>query len=306
VVELGTGLGNIYDPDEIRTFVQGIEALGYGYVTMGDHVLGADPARYNFVGPFTWREMSHEPLICYAFVAALTTNLGLSTSFVVLPARQTVLAAKQATELDILSKGRLRLGVGLGAGENEYEWGGQDFHTRGARLAAQVRLMRRLWSQELVIDYEDRWERITAGGLNPRPPRQIPVWFGGMDERMLRRTARLADGWIPHFERKDGELFEAVTLGDVVDRSGRYTTGAPAADVVERIRGYVREAGRDPALLQIQATCPLSGNLGDDVYWAGKWQELGAEHISCGYTRGTVAERLEYLAQFKAAWDGRG
>jgi Luciferase-like monooxygenase len=206
-------------------------------------------------------------------------------------------------ELDLLSGGRLRLGVGLGAGEGEYEAEGEDFHTRGRKLAAQIPLMRRLWSEELVVDVKDRWHTITAGGMNPRPPRLIPIWFGGLDDRQLRRAARLGDGWIPHFERQDGELREAVTLADVVDRSGRYACGGPATEVIERMYGYLRDAGRDPADFGIQGSCPLTGDLDQDLYWAVQWAKLGVNYISVSLPRRSVEERLDYLARFKEAWD---
>jgi alkanesulfonate monooxygenase SsuD/methylene tetrahydromethanopterin reductase-like flavin-dependent oxidoreductase (luciferase family) len=152
---------------------------------------------------------------------------------------------------------------------------------------------------------KDRWHRITAGGMNPRPQRQIPIWFGGLDDRQLRRAARLADGWIPHFERKDGELYEAVTLGDVVDRAARYVPGAPASEVIQRVHGYLRDNQRDPAAFGIQASCPLTGDLDEDLYWAHKWEELGCEYISVHLAKRPAVERLEYLARFKAAWDKR-
>jgi probable F420-dependent oxidoreductase len=306
-VELGTALPAElgWDPDALRNFVQHIEELGFGHLTMGDHIIGADPSRYKFVGPFTWREPAHEPFVCLAFIAAVTKRLVLAPGFFVLPARQTVLAAKMAVELDLLSQGRFRFGVGLGAGEGEYEAAGYDFHTRGARLSAQVKLMRRLWSEELLVDVNDGFHTITAGGINPRPKRHIPIWFGGLADRQLRRAAELGDGWNPHFERKDGELFEAVTLGDVVDRSGRYVPGVPAREVVERVHGYLRANGRDPAAFGIQASCPLTGNLDQDLYWAGKWAELGCQFISVSLPRRPMTERLEYLARFKDAWDAR-
>lgn len=301
-VELGTSLGDVWDPTEIRRFAQRVEDLGYENLTVADHVLGADPSRYRHVNPFTYRHRAHEPLVLFAYVAAATTTLALTSSFIVLPPRQTVLAAKQAAELSILSGGRFRLGVGIGAGENEYEWAGEDFHTRGARLAAQVELLRRLWNDELVVDHHDRWHDITAGGLNPRPRTPIPVLIGGLDDRQLRRAVRLADGWIPHFERRDGALYEAVTHADIIDPSARYGTGAPAAEMIERLHGHLRDNGRDPTDFLIVGTSPLSGNLDDDLYWARALAELGVGSISVSFDDGSIDDRLDYLGRFIEAW----
>ena len=115
----------------------------------------------------------------------------------ILPQRQTALVAKQAAEVDILSGGRLRLGIGTGWNFVEYEALNEDWETRGARQAEQVALMRRLWTEELVTA-EGRWHGFADAGLNPLPvQRPIPVWFGGTHPAVLRRAAKTATAGFP-------------------------------------------------------------------------------------------------------------
>src|SRR5262249_7611637 len=118
------------------------------------------------------------------------------TGIIILPQRQTALVAKQAAAVDVLSGGRLRLGVAIGWNYVEYAALGEDFHTRGKRLEEQVDVLRALWTKDLVT-IEGRWDRIADAGINPLPVRRpIPIWMGGHSEAAMRRMARLADGWI--------------------------------------------------------------------------------------------------------------
>ncbi len=132
----------------------------------------------------------------FGFLAAVTSTLELTTGIVILPQRHTVLVAKQAAEVDVLSRGRLRLGVGLGWNPVEYEALGANFRNRGRRVGEQVALLRLLWTQELV-DFEGRYHRVRRAGINPLPvQRPIPVWMGGSADRAMCRIVRIADGWI--------------------------------------------------------------------------------------------------------------
>ncbi len=186
------------DPAAIKDFAQAAEALGLSHVVAYDHVVGANPNRPGgWKGPYTHESAFLEPFSLYSYMAAHTTRLGFLTGILILPQRQTTLVAKQAATLDVLSGGRLRLGIGLGWNEVEYVALGQDFHNRGRRMEEQVDVLRRLWTEPLVT-YRGRWHRIEDAGLNPLPvQRPIPIWFGGTDDRALRRGARLGDGWLP-------------------------------------------------------------------------------------------------------------
>ncbi len=185
------------DPAAVRDWAQAAEALGYEHVIVYDHVLGAvhEGREPVLLGPYTERDAFHEPFVLLAYLAAVTERLALTTGVLILPQRQTALVAKQAIELDLLSGGRLRLGVGTGWNYVEYESLGVPFDDRGARLDEQVALLRRLWS-EPVVDFRGAFHRVDRAGLLPLPARRIPIWFGGFTPVALRRAARVGDGFL--------------------------------------------------------------------------------------------------------------
>lgn len=245
------------DPLFIRDYAQAAEGLGYSHLVAFDHVLGADPANRSGWRGYTQRDMFHEPFVLFGYLAALT-HLELVPAVIILPQRQTALVAKQAAEVDILTGGKLRLGVGVGWNPVEYEALGMDFHTRGRVVEEQIEVMRLLWSQE-VVSYKGRYHTITEAGLNPLPVRRsIPVWLGGSSDILLRRIARLGDGWFPQ-GYPDEQMGETLA----------------------RLRNYTREAGRDPAALGIEARLTIrDSSLDEWVRQTEAWQKLGATHIS--------------------------
>lgn len=251
-IEIGT------DPIAIREYAQAAEELGYTHLLTYEHVVGVDLARYpGWRGPYHAGHQFHEPFVLFGYLAAVTTRLELVTGVIILPQRQTVLVAKQAAEVDVLSGGRLRLGVGVGWNEAEYVALGMDFHTRGRREEEQIEVLRLLWTQPIVT-YEGRWHRLPAVGINPLPvQRPIPIWLGGMSESARRRAARLADGWMPQW-RPNAELRE----------------------MVERLREWIAAAGRDPARFGIEGRLTLAQVPRQE--WAKDveaWRELGATHL---------------------------
>ena len=169
------------DPDVVAKFATTAEELGFDHLIAYDHVLGANTAsRPDWQGPYTSESMFHEPFVLFSYLAGLTTRLELVTAVIILPQRQTSLVAKQAACLDVLSKGRLRLGIGTGWNAVEYEALGENFHDRGKRSEEQIDLLRKLWAEE-TITYDGRWHKVTDAGLKPLPTeRSIPVWLGGM------------------------------------------------------------------------------------------------------------------------------
>lgn len=272
------------DPLVIRDYAQAAEGLGYSHLVAFDHVLGADPAHRPGWRGYTQRDMFHEPFVLFGYLAALT-HLELVPAVIILPQRQTALVAKQAAEVDILTGGKLRLGVGVGWNPVEYEALGMNFHTRGRVIVEQIEVMRLLWSQE-VISYKGRYHTITEAGLNPLPPRRsIPVWLGGSSDILLRRAARLGDGWFPQ-----GYPDEQM------------------AETLERLRGYTREAGRDPASLGIEARLTIrDSGLDEWMRQTEAWQKLGATHISIN-TMGagfkTPDEHISAIRRYKEAITG--
>jgi probable F420-dependent oxidoreductase len=249
-------IGN--DPLAIRDFAQAAEELGFSHLLIYDHVLGADPDRPGgWEGPYDKDVPFHEPFVTLGYLAAVTRTLELATGVIILPQRQAALVAKQAAEVDLLSGGRLRLGVGIGWNAVEYEALGQDFHDRGKRQEEQIELMRQLWAKD-SISFEGKWHRVTRAGINPRPSREIPIWFGGTAEALLRRVARIGDGWIPIMGPTD-----------------------TAKALLDRIRGHLDAEGRDPGAFGIQAQAQVRG--GDPDRWARfaeGWRALGATHLA--------------------------
>ena len=184
-------IGN--DPALIRDYAQAAESLGYDHILVYDHVLGANRETHDWLrGPYRHPDAFHEPFVLFGYLAGLTEKIELVTGILILPQRQTALVAKQAAEVDVLSGGRLRLGIGIGWNSVEYEALGEDFSNRGRRSEEQIEVMRGLWTNDLVT-LNGRWHTITDAGINPLPvQRPIPVWFGGYDDRVL--TANRQNG----------------------------------------------------------------------------------------------------------------
>ncbi len=247
--EIGT------DPIAIRDYAQAVESLGYDYLLAYDHVLGADPEGREGRWPYTYESSFHEPLALFAYLAGLTERIELVSGVVILPQRQTALVAKQAAVVDILSGGRLVLGVGSGWNYLEYESLGEDFHTRGRRLEEQVGLLRRLWSEPLV-EFEGDFDRIPAAGINPRPGRPIPIWMGGTAPVVLDRIGRIGDGWV-------------AGRGDIAGFAGS----------VEAIREAAERAGRDPAEVGICGSVAHHRSPDERVAYADRLEAAGADGV---------------------------
>ncbi len=247
------------DPGAIKAYAQTAESLGFTHILSYDHVLGANPDRPGgWSGPYTHESAFHEPFVLYSYMAALTEKIEFVTGILILPQRETALVAKQAAALDVLSNGRLRLGVGTGWNKVEYIALNQDFHTRGQRQEEQIELMRLLWTQELVT-FLGRWHTIPDAGLNPLPvQRPIPIWFGGYADIVLRRIARIGDGWMP-----------------------AHRTAAAAAADLAKLDVYLVENGRSRADVGLEPRLHYKDNDLDS--WAEAmtdWQTAGATHIS--------------------------
>jgi probable F420-dependent oxidoreductase len=185
------------DPVVIRDWAQAAEALGYSHIILYDHVLGArrEGRAQPLLSPYTDLDPFHEPFVLMSFLAAATSTIDLMTGVLVLPQRQTVLVAKQAAELSILSGGRVRLALGTGSNHVEYESLGASFEDRGRVLDEQVEVLRKLWTEPLV-DYDGEFHRIDRAALLPRPQAAIPLWFGGRSPAALRRAAAVGDGFL--------------------------------------------------------------------------------------------------------------
>lgn len=270
------------DPAAIRDLVQAAEEMGYDYTLPYEHVLGANPDQPGgWHGPYTHIHAFHEPMVLFGYLAGITQRLEFVTGILILPQRQTALVAKQAAQVDLLSGGRLRLGIGIGWNKVEFEALGQDFHTRGKRIEEQVALMRLLWTEPLVTFQGER-ERVEDAGINPLPvQRPIPIWFGGGADVVLERMARLGDGWLPNSMPLD-----------------------QARAMVAKLRGYLEQHSRPADSFGIDARVN-AGRLpvAEWVEQVNGWRELGATHICANTLEGsltTVEQHLDLLRKFKA------
>jgi probable F420-dependent oxidoreductase len=270
-----TEIGN--DPGDIRRWATAVEDLGYDHILAYDHVLGAGTDTRPGWRGYTSEDPFHEVFVLFGYLAAITRRVELATGVLVLPQRQTALVAKQAAEVDVLSGGRLRLGIGVGWNEVEFGALGESFGDRGARSEEQVALLRELWSTP-VISHAGRWHQVDGAGINPRPAAGlIPVWLGGSAEPTLRRVARIGDGWLP--------------------------TAAPeaAAAPLARLRNYARQAGRRPEEIGIEPRLSLAAvKPADRAGYAARWRDLGATHLTVntmGAGHATVSGHLGVLAE---------
>ena len=271
------------DPEVLKHYAQAVEDLGYEYILAYDHVLGADTSYHkNWTGPYTVETNFHEPLVMFGFLAGVTKRVELVTGILILPQRQTALVAKQTAEVDVLSGGRLRLGIGIGWNEVEYEALNEDFHNRGKRSEEQVEVLRELWTKP-VVTYSGRWHTITAAGIKPMPKqRPIPIYFGGgRVDPVLRRIARLGDGWLPQARPND-----------------------EGKAMIEKFRTFVAEAGRDQSEVGIDARVSVADGMSTAVEQAAAWGDMKLDYVGVNTMRAgfeTIDQHIEALREFKAA-----
>ena len=266
------------DPAAIRDFAQTAEGLGYSHILAYDHVLGAVPEREpQLWGPYTHESAFHEPFTLFGYLAAVTERVGLVTGVIILPQRQTALVAKQAAEVDILSGGRLRLGVGTGWNYVEYDALNERFGNRGRRQEEQIEVLRRLWA-EPVVDFAGEWHRIDRAGLNPLPGRRIPIWFGGFSAPAFERAARIGDGFI----------------------FGGSSTDALAA--LETIRGHLAREGRDPAAFGVEAMVNYADGPAGWTAEVERWREAGADYVSMRTMNAGLDGPRAHIAAIERYW----
>ncbi len=271
------------DPAKIRDWAQAAEDLGYAYIEVPDHVFGAK-ARDGWAPLYNEKDSFHETFVTLGFLAAVTKTIGLSSGILIAPQRQTGVIAKQAAEVDLLSGGRLRLGIGLGWNHVEYEALGAHWKTRGVRQAEQVEVLRRLWSEDLVT-FNGRFHHLNEVSIVPPPvQRPIPIWFGGSSDAAVTRAARLGDGWMP------------IMAPDAQDEQK-----------LAALREQLKSCGRDPASFGIEAW--LRMHDADPQGWAAAadgWRRLGADMVMLYpmYRIRNVDDHIETLRRFKEVASG--
>jgi len=255
------------DIGAIAEFVRAIEAMGFDHLFVADHVLGADPKFHSHpsLANYSHESVVHESLTLMAYFAAITQRITLATGILILPQRQTVLVAKQAASLDVLSGGRFRFGIGVGWNEMEFIGLNENFHNRGKRSEEQVQMMKALWANP-YITFEGKWHRLQDAGINPLPPRRkIPLWFGGHMDVTLQRIAKWGDGWMMLSE----------------------PPGPKAVAEFDKLRRLVEAEGRDPASVGLEVW--TSTGTGAEKDWREEisfWKKAGVTHVTLHNTFG--------------------
>jgi probable F420-dependent oxidoreductase len=287
VGDIGTG------PAVIRDYAQAAEGLGFSYLLAPDHVLGANPdADHQGRRVGTTATAYHDPFVLFAFLAGCTKAIGFASGVLILAQRQAALVAKQAASLDVLcgGNGRFRLGIGVGWNEVEFVGLNEDFHTRGKRSADQVIVMQALWA-EPHVKYQSAFHHIDDAGINPRPlSGHVPIWYGGHAEATFRRAAKYGDGFMPL----------------------AYPMGDEALAAFDKLRGLLRDNGRDPSTFGIEVW--VSPGTGGPEDWRKEvqfWKDAGVTHATVHTTYAspnhkrivgkTPAEHLDAITSYKKA-----
>ncbi len=273
------------DPDAVRRIGTAAEDLGFDHLVAYDHVLAAEHADREpaLTGPYDENDPFHDPLVLFAYLAGRTERLAFTTGVIILPQRQTVLLARQAADVALLSGNRLRVGVGVGWNWVEYDALGQDFHTRGRRADEQIELLRRLWS-EPVVTFDGEFDSVERAGILPRPTSPIPIWVGGFGEAALRRCANAGDGF----------LFGGST--DFVRAS------------LARLRELVGEAGRPADAVGAEAMLLTDKGPGDVAAKMQAWADHGGTHasvVTMGLGLDSTEAHVDYMSSVAEAI-GRG
>jgi len=266
------------DVAAVRAYGEAVGDLGFTHLLAYDHVVGADPGVHEgWAGPYDITTTFHEPFVMFGYLAAIT-EVELVTGIIILPQRQTALVAKQATEVDLLTRGNFRLGVGIGWNPVEYGALGKSFGDRGRRMSEQIALLRRLFTEPSVT-FDGTYEQVDGAGLAPMPvQRPIPIWVGGASDAAYRRAGRLADGWFPQ-----------VRPGPDLDHA------------LEVLGGAAEDAGRDPSTIGMEGRVSYSPDDPDKLARAvDRWREVGASHLTVDTMYRGLATVDDHLAALAA------
>jgi len=270
------------DPDDVADFATTAESLGYRHLIAYDHVLGANTAsRPDWFGPYTSKSLFHEPFILFSYLAGITRTIGFATGVLILPQRQTALVAKQAASLDVMCRGRLRLGIGIGWNAVEYEALDENFKNRGRRSEEQIEVMRKLWASS-EVEYHGEWHSIPDAGILPLPPRRsIPVWIGGFADVIPDRVGRIGDGWMPMATQR-------------------------LPQDIARMRQVAKDHGRDPDAIGIECIVPPSASPGDARAKIRELEDLGVTHVAYSMMNLDLTTPTAHIDALKGVWDAVG
>ena len=271
-----------------REFVLTAEKLGYNHVRLLDHVVGVVAEKHGGTWKYHSNTTLREIFTLLGYFAAITERIRLVAAIVVLPMRPTALVAKQAAEIDILSGGRMTLGVGVGYSDIEFEALGASFKDRGRRMEEQIDVLRRLWTEDCV-NVQSQWHTLRDVALSPRPiQRPIPIWFGlGSDgkpvppDAVLARIGRLGDGWLP--------LFQPGEEGRVA---------------IEKVHAAARGAGRDPADIVMELNLIVGDkNCAQLIDELRRMRDFGATQVNVHFPATSAREEIDGAKRFRDVMD---
>jgi probable F420-dependent oxidoreductase len=262
----------------IRTTAQNAEAMGFDSVWTGDHIITplhiASKYPYSPTGgfPLAPQEPLLEPLSVLSFTAACTTKIRLGTAVLVIPHRHAVVTAKMVATLDVLSRGRVILGVGVGWMEEEFKALNAPFAERGPLSDEGVAVMKELWTNENP-SFQGRYYNFSELRCEPRPIQKPhpPIWIGGHTGPALRRVVEYGDGWA------------AVTFSP-----------QEFAERLERLREKAAKAGRDLSKVTL-CVSPRGKRPEAIVEDIPRYQELGATYLYLAFFN--FARSYEDMAQ---------
>jgi probable F420-dependent oxidoreductase len=295
--------GGCATPEALEAIVQRGEALGFHSVMIADHVVFpttiASTYPYTVSGAFPGGGDALEQLTLMAFVAGRTRTLRLVTSVMILPYRNPVVTAKMLATIDVLSRGRVTVGVGVGWLREEFEaLDAPDFARRGTASDEYIRIFKTLWTQD-PASFEGEFYRFDALRCLPPPVQKPhpPIWIGGHSAPALRRVARYGDGWHPVGANP------AVPL--------RPTELRASLDQLVRM---TEAEGRNPSALTISFKAPvydtsvttLAGSerrpfsgtaqqIADDI---GAYEKAGVSELVFDFRSETLTEALERMERF--------
>jgi probable F420-dependent oxidoreductase len=271
------------DPATVIELARRAEAAGFGAVSLSDHVvMGARTDRYPW-GEFVFPPEApwNEPLTLLTAIAAATTRIQLTNGILIVPLRPAVLLAKWTATIDVVSNGRLELGVGTGWQREEFDALGIDYSQRGQMLTDAIGACRALWASSPAsfhsptVNFDEIW-------CDPKPaqPGGIPVLFSGtLNSRNKRRIVELGDGWIPIM----GERRPGIAAG------------------VEELRRLFEEAGRDPAALRVRSTARVGSTITETLERSQALVDVGVNDIDVPLTAHEYRDSDEFFAEAQTA-----
>jgi probable F420-dependent oxidoreductase len=291
------GRGPFAQPDALARIVKRGEALGYDAFSVGDHIIVpkhiASRYPYTVGGEFPWSDTGEalDQLALLSFLAAQTQTIRLVTGVIIVPHRNPLVAAKALATIDVLSKGRLVVGIGVGWMKEEFEaLGVPPFEERGAVTDEYVRAFKELWTSDSPT-FEGEYCRFSDINFLPKPVQKPhpPIWVGGESPRALRRTAELADGWYPLGANPDfpmGDVEQlAAGMGRLASHARRAGRDPAEIEVIYRTTEYQLETNGGAGMSPDGSRRPFTGNADEIASDIRQYEEIGVGHLIVDFFR---------------------